>query len=64
MYVKVYFRYDDNLEIEKTPLQRFYRYVLKSSLTFKKDGSQLTQGASFGKVPADPLLTLGMDGES
>ena len=63
VFVKVFFRYDEDFDHDKTPLQRFYRYVLKSSLSFKPNGSRLAHGANFAKIPVDPLLTLGMDGK-
>ncbi|KAG8628649.1 hypothetical protein KVT40_002514 [Elsinoe batatas] len=47
--------------IEDLPVKRFYRHVLKSSPTFDVGGALEDQSAHFTGLPADALLTIGMD---
>ncbi|RAL10314.1 putative UDP-glucose:glycoprotein glucosyltransferase [Aspergillus homomorphus CBS 101889] len=48
-------------ELQELPTKRFYRYVLDSEPSFSEDGSVAHPAASFSGVPAEALLTLGMD---
>ncbi|KAF2487073.1 UDP-glucose:Glyco protein glucosyltransferase-domain-containing protein [Neohortaea acidophila] len=47
--------------LEELPIKRFYRHVIQSSPSFNEDGSLREQGATFAGLPADALLTTGMD---
>ncbi|KAJ1958716.1 killer toxin resistant protein, partial [Linderina pennispora] len=47
--------------MSELPVKRFYRYLWPSQLSFGTDGAVATPEVQFNGVPADPLLTLGMD---
>ncbi|KAJ2841488.1 killer toxin resistant protein, partial [Coemansia brasiliensis] len=47
---------------QELPVSRFYRYFWPSSLEFAENGdSKVAHSVEFTDIPADPLLTLGMD---
>ncbi|KAJ1828197.1 killer toxin resistant protein, partial [Coemansia sp. RSA 2708] len=46
---------------EELPVRRFYRYLWPSALKFDAEGRVAEPAIEFLGVPADPLLTLGMD---
>jgi UDP-glucose:glycoprotein glucosyltransferase len=48
-------------KLQELPVKRFYRYVLDSKPKFNNDGSLRSPGASFGGIPKEALLTVGMD---
>jgi UDP-glucose:glycoprotein glucosyltransferase len=48
-------------KLEELPIKRFYRYVLQPRPTFEQDGSLSSSKAQFARVPAEALLTMGMD---
>ncbi|KAJ2157653.1 killer toxin resistant protein [Coemansia sp. RSA 552] len=48
-------------EIGELPVKRFYRYLWPSSLKFDASGNVADPEVVFDGIPADPLLTLGMD---
>ncbi|KAI8322672.1 hypothetical protein GQ54DRAFT_297267 [Martensiomyces pterosporus] len=43
------------------PVKRFYRYLWPSELEFDSSGNVRAPEVVFNGIPADPLLTLGMD---
>ncbi|PNS14385.1 hypothetical protein CAC42_6898 [Sphaceloma murrayae] len=47
--------------IEELPIKRFYRHVLQSAPSFDGSGALQDQSAHFKGLPADALLTIGMD---
>ncbi|OCK76563.1 glycosyltransferase family 24 protein [Lepidopterella palustris CBS 459.81] len=47
--------------LDELPVKRFYRYILDSKPSFHKDGSVKDLGARFTGIPAEALLTMGMD---
>ncbi|KAJ2334405.1 killer toxin resistant protein, partial [Coemansia sp. RSA 2671] len=47
--------------LKELPVKRFYRYLWPSELEFTSAGDVRTPEVVFNGVPADPLLTLGMD---
>ncbi|KAJ2058270.1 killer toxin resistant protein [Coemansia sp. S146] len=47
--------------LKELPVKRFYRYLWPSKLEFSSAGKVRTPEVVFNGVPADPLLTLGMD---
>ncbi|KAJ2017806.1 killer toxin resistant protein [Coemansia sp. S680] len=47
--------------LKELPIKRFYRYLWPSELEFSSAGNVRTPEVVFNGVPADPLLTLGMD---
>ncbi|KAJ2334333.1 killer toxin resistant protein, partial [Coemansia sp. RSA 2681] len=47
--------------LKELPVKRFYRYLWPSELEFGSAGDVRTPEVVFNGVPADPLLTLGMD---
>ncbi|OCL08657.1 glycosyltransferase family 24 protein [Glonium stellatum] len=47
--------------LEELPVKRFYRYILESKPTFGEDGSVRELQARFTGIPAEALLTMGMD---
>lgn len=47
--------------LDELPVKRFYRYVLDSEPSFEEDGSVRNLKASFTGLPAEALLTMGMD---
>ncbi|KAJ2489640.1 killer toxin resistant protein [Coemansia sp. RSA 2050] len=47
--------------LKELPVKRFYRYLWPSELDFSSAGNVRTPEVVFNGVPADPLLTLGMD---
>lgn len=47
--------------LEELPVKRFYRYILESKPTFGEDGSMRDLQALFEGIPAEALLTMGMD---
>ncbi|KAJ2744815.1 killer toxin resistant protein [Coemansia sp. BCRC 34301] len=47
--------------LKELPVKRFYRYLWPSELQFSSAGSVRAPEVVFNGVPADPLLTLGMD---
>ncbi|KAF2759983.1 UDP-glucose:glyco protein glucosyltransferas-like protein [Pseudovirgaria hyperparasitica] len=47
--------------LSELPIKRFYRYVLESKPMFEVDGSVSGLRASFSGIPAEALLTMGMD---
>ncbi|KAJ2828991.1 killer toxin resistant protein [Coemansia erecta] len=50
------------LKAEKElPVRRFYRYLWPADLEFDEEGAVTGPGVEFVGIPADPLLTLGMD---
>jgi UDP-glucose:glycoprotein glucosyltransferase len=59
VYVKIWLNPKERLQ--ELPVKRFYRYVLDSKPTFDDDGTLKSLGASFGGVPQEALLTVGMD---
>ncbi|KAF4554549.1 Glucosyltransferase-like protein [Elsinoe fawcettii] len=59
VHVKIFLNPRDR--IESLPVKRFYRHVLRSSPTFDTDGVLEEQSAHFTGLPADALLTIGMD---
>ncbi|KAI9884929.1 MAG: RNA polymerase I enhancer binding protein [Watsoniomyces obsoletus] len=59
VYVKLFMNPREKLE--ELPVKRFYRYVLQSSPSFNADGSVQTLSAQFEGLPAQALLTMGMD---
>ncbi|KAJ2327518.1 killer toxin resistant protein [Coemansia sp. RSA 2702] len=46
---------------EELPVRRFYRYLWPAALKFDAEGRVAEPAIEFLGVPADPLLTLGMD---
>ncbi|KAK6099484.1 killer toxin resistant protein [Batrachochytrium dendrobatidis] len=59
--IEVFLNPQYHADLEKLPLFRFYRYVLRSEPEFDTQGNLAPVGASFDRIPAAPLLTLGMD---
>ncbi|KAJ1945757.1 killer toxin resistant protein, partial [Linderina macrospora] len=57
--VEVYL--NPSVGMKELPVKRFYRYLWPSELSFDSDGGVATPEVLFNGVPADPLLTLGMD---
>ncbi|KAJ2502656.1 killer toxin resistant protein [Coemansia sp. RSA 1972] len=49
------------LKIKELPIRRFYRYLWPHALEFDSSGAVTGPAVEFNGVPADPLLTLGMD---
>ncbi|KAJ2862638.1 killer toxin resistant protein [Coemansia aciculifera] len=47
--------------LKELPVKRFYRYLWPSELEFSSAGNVRAPEVVFNGVPADPLLTLGMD---
>lgn len=47
--------------LEELPIKRFYRHVLNAEPTFDDAGSLKDPSAFFDSLPADALLTIGMD---
>ncbi|KAJ2896623.1 killer toxin resistant protein [Coemansia aciculifera] len=47
--------------LKELPVKRFYRYLWPSELEFSSAGNVRVPEVVFNGVPADPLLTLGMD---
>ncbi|KAJ2802777.1 killer toxin resistant protein, partial [Coemansia guatemalensis] len=48
-------------KVEVLPVRRFYRYLWPSGLEFDSSGGIADPEVVFSNIPADPLLTLGMD---
>jgi UDP-glucose:glycoprotein glucosyltransferase len=59
VYLKIYLNPKNKLD--ELPVKRFYRYVLSSKPSFNKDGSMTGSRAQFRGLPAEALLTMGMD---
>ncbi|KAJ2483775.1 killer toxin resistant protein [Coemansia sp. RSA 2131] len=49
------------LKIKELPVRRFYRYLWPQSLEFDSSGAVSGSVVELKGIPADPLLTLGMD---
>ncbi|KAF2834845.1 glycosyltransferase family 24 protein [Patellaria atrata CBS 101060] len=47
--------------LEELPVKRFYRYIMESKPKFAEDGSLKGLAARFKGLPAEALLTMGMD---
>ncbi|KAJ2472503.1 killer toxin resistant protein [Coemansia sp. RSA 2322] len=47
--------------LKELPIKRFYRYLWPSELSFGSAGEVFAPEVVFDGIPADPLLTLGMD---
>ncbi|TDL22772.1 hypothetical protein BD410DRAFT_769716 [Rickenella mellea] len=43
------------------PLKRFYRYNLRTRLSFNEDGSENKAQTLFNDLPSEPIYTLGLD---
>ena len=50
-----------SVKYDQLPLKRFYRYALETEPLFNGNGARKRPGALFRDIPAEPLLTLGMD---
>ncbi|KAJ1647018.1 killer toxin resistant protein [Coemansia asiatica] len=48
-------------KLKELPVKRFYRYLWPESLKFDDSGKLADPEIVFNGIPADPLLTLGMD---
>ncbi|KAJ2604206.1 killer toxin resistant protein [Coemansia sp. RSA 1722] len=48
-------------KLTELPVKRFYRYLWPEALKFDADGNIVDPEVVFNGIPADPLLTLGMD---
>ncbi|KAF2152705.1 glycosyltransferase family 24 protein [Myriangium duriaei CBS 260.36] len=59
VHTKVFLNPKESLE--ELPIKRFYRHVLKSEPTFDPEGKVHDPSAHFNGLPADALLTIGMD---
>ncbi|KAG5438354.1 hypothetical protein PCANB_002842 [Pneumocystis canis] len=59
VYLKIYM--NPLLEISELSINRFYRYVLHSSLKFDNDGELIYPNAIFEKLPKSHLYTIDYD---
>ncbi|GAM85533.1 hypothetical protein ANO11243_035400 [Dothideomycetidae sp. 11243] len=59
VHAKIYLNPKDSLE--ELPVKRFYRHVLRPEPVFDASGKVDDRGAHFSGLPADALLTIGMD---
>ncbi|KAF5386468.1 hypothetical protein D9757_005906 [Collybiopsis confluens] len=57
-YIEVRFNPTQYAEV---PLKRFFRYNLRTSLSFDESGQEVSSQTIFENLPVDPIYTLAMD---
>lgn len=60
VFIRVFF--NPHIELKEIPVNRFYRYLAEPQVRFSpKDGKLIEPSIQFGNMPANTLLTAGLD---